>query len=285
MSLAELLARRVPPLPFAEGPKIPWNDPAFSERMLAEHLSQAHDGASRRRPIIERQVAWIHETVLAGRPSRILDLGCGPGLYLNALAELGHEGLGLDYSPASIRYAKEQASALDKPPRYRREDILSADFEAGFDLILLLYGEFNAFSKDETYKLLNKSRAALARGGKLLLEVHHGAFIEAKGQCPPSWKTQPTGLFCPAPHLYLEEHFFNSVTHTATTRFFVVESESGRLSSYAETLQAYLKEEYEALFAKAGFAKRRTFPTFDPASLETPRDLFVFLLEPSEQAV
>ncbi|MBW7996213.1 MAG: hypothetical protein FVQ81_06515 [Candidatus Glassbacteria bacterium] len=27
--------------------KIPWNDPAFSRRMLIEHLSQEHDLASR----------------------------------------------------------------------------------------------------------------------------------------------------------------------------------------------------------------------------------------------
>ncbi len=30
-----------------EGYKIPWNDPAFSERMLQEHLSQDHELASR----------------------------------------------------------------------------------------------------------------------------------------------------------------------------------------------------------------------------------------------
>lgn len=32
----------------AEESKIPWNEPAFSQRMLANHLSQDHDWASRR---------------------------------------------------------------------------------------------------------------------------------------------------------------------------------------------------------------------------------------------
>ena len=61
--------------------KIPWDDPDFSRRMLAEHLSQDHDLASRRTEWIDRQVAWIHQDLLKGRPVRILDLGCGPGFY------------------------------------------------------------------------------------------------------------------------------------------------------------------------------------------------------------
>jgi len=34
--------------------KIPWDDPDFSRRMLAEHLSQEHDMASRRVEWIDR---------------------------------------------------------------------------------------------------------------------------------------------------------------------------------------------------------------------------------------
>ncbi len=35
------------PAPWFEGDNISWDDPDFSERMLAEHLSQEHDLASR----------------------------------------------------------------------------------------------------------------------------------------------------------------------------------------------------------------------------------------------
>ncbi len=87
--------------PWAGAYKIPWQDPAFSRRMLAEHLSQAHDLASRRLAWIDRQVAWIDETVLGGRPADILDLGCGPGLYCHRLAERGHRCRGIDFGPAA----------------------------------------------------------------------------------------------------------------------------------------------------------------------------------------
>lgn len=63
----------------ADESKIPWDEPAFSQRMLANHLSQDHDWASRRQEIIEQQVEWIASQLSPG--AHILDLGCGPGLY------------------------------------------------------------------------------------------------------------------------------------------------------------------------------------------------------------
>src|SRR3954449_4200661 len=103
MHLADLVNRQFPPEPWAEGDNIPWHEPAFSARMLAEHLSQAHDAASRRAATIDRQVAWIDETIRHGRPAAILDLGCGPGLYSGRLAARGHTCVGIDYSPRPSR--------------------------------------------------------------------------------------------------------------------------------------------------------------------------------------
>ena len=48
LTLADLAARTVPPVPWADGDNIPWDAPAFSERMLDEHLSQGHDLVVRR---------------------------------------------------------------------------------------------------------------------------------------------------------------------------------------------------------------------------------------------
>ena len=44
-NLLDLIRREAAPEPWAEGEKIPWDDPGFSRRMLEEHLSQAHDAA------------------------------------------------------------------------------------------------------------------------------------------------------------------------------------------------------------------------------------------------
>ena len=93
MDLMDIVLRQSVPRPWAEGEKIPWNDPDFSRRMLLEHLSQEHDAASRRFATIDEQVSWIHDTVLGGRPARILDLGCGLGGLLSRLGSPCRAGL------------------------------------------------------------------------------------------------------------------------------------------------------------------------------------------------
>ena len=104
MRLIDIVHRLPDAIAWREGDNIPWSEPEFSARMLREHLTQDHDMASRRAELIDRHVAWIHQELLGGQPSRVLDLGCGPGLYSSRLARLGHTCTGVDYSPASIAY-------------------------------------------------------------------------------------------------------------------------------------------------------------------------------------
>ena len=156
MRLLDLVRRQPTPPPWSEGEKIPWDDPGFSERMLAEHLSQEHGRASRAVKTIERHVEWVHRELLGGSPSRVLDLGCGPGLYSNRLAALGHECVGIDFSPASIAYARAQATASQLACRYMLEDIRSANYGAGFDLVMLIFGELNVFTRADATSILER---------------------------------------------------------------------------------------------------------------------------------
>ena len=66
MKISDLIARSPIPIPWEEGDNIPWHDPAFSERMLEEHLTQDHDAASRRVEVIEEQAHWIHDCAVGG---------------------------------------------------------------------------------------------------------------------------------------------------------------------------------------------------------------------------
>ncbi|MCB0116237.1 MAG: class I SAM-dependent methyltransferase, partial [Caldilineaceae bacterium] len=161
MNIFDLIQRQAIPEPWAEGEKIPWNDPAFSERMLREHLSQAHDLASRRTERIERHVDWIHSALLGGEASAILDLGCGPGLYATRFAARGHRVTGIDYGPASVRYARLQAAESGLPCEIIESDIRKADYGVDrFDLAMLIFGEFNVFHPDDARAILRKAHTA-----------------------------------------------------------------------------------------------------------------------------
>lgn len=111
--------------------------------MLKEHLSQAHDAASRRFEIIDEHVEWIHNQVLRGNPTRILDLGCGPGLYTGRLARLSHCCVGIDFSPASIAYAREQAEEAGLECTYLEQDIRTANYGAEYGLVMLIFVVFS----------------------------------------------------------------------------------------------------------------------------------------------
>jgi SAM-dependent methyltransferase len=250
MNISDIVHRASPALPWTEGDKIPWHEPGFSRRMLREHLSQEHDAASRRADIIDRQVTWIHEELLAGQPGRVLDICCGPGLYCERLARLGHACVGIDFGPASIEYATVHAEGL--PCTYRHEDVRHAQFGTGFDLALLIHGEFNAFAPAESDAILRKAHAALRPDGALLLEVNAPATIESGTR--RTWHSAEAGLFSDRPYLCLEEVARDADSRTESTRWYIIDADTGDVTKHAQTIRLCSRGQYDEQIRAAGFA-------------------------------
>lgn len=74
-----------------------WCDPYISKQMLATHLSEDVDLASRRKEFINRSVDWIVNHFHINGNSRICDFGCGPGLYTSKFAKYGAIVTGIDF--------------------------------------------------------------------------------------------------------------------------------------------------------------------------------------------
>jgi len=289
MELTDVVHRACPPAPWAEGEKIPWHEPAFSRRMLAEHLSQAHDAASRRFEKIDEHVQWIHRELLGSRPGKILDLGCGPGLYTHRLAQLGHECVGIDFAPAPIAYASEQAEADGANCTYQLADIRRADYGAGFALVMLIFGEFCVFKPAEARGILGKARAALDAGGVILLEPHTPEAVRKMGGRSASWQARQAGLFSDRPHLYLAESFWDESTQTSTTRCYVIDAATGEVAAHASTAQAYDHEQLRAALIDNGFEDVRFLPSLTGEPDATQAEYFAVVArsrrtvqEPSE---
>jgi len=261
LKLTDLIDRPLKPAPWSEGDNIPWHEPEFSRRMLREHLSQEHDAASRRAPIIDRHVQWIHAELLSSRPTAILDLACGPGLYASRFARLGHTCRGIDYSPASIAYARDLAAAGNLQCRYQLGDIRESDYGTGYGLAMLIFGEFNVFTPQNARTILRKAHGALLDGGLLLLEPHTFATVQNLGQEDSSWYSAQSGLFSDRPHLCLQESLWDPLTCTATIRYFVIDGVTGEVACYAQSFQAYTDGELAALLSECGFAEPRMYPS------------------------
>ncbi len=109
--------------------------------------------------VFERTLALFKRYL---RPNtRILDLACGPGLYSQRLAQLGHICVGIDFSPASVAYAQSQAVQADLTIDYVCGDIRTVGYGEGFDLAMLIFGEFNVFTEADAQQLLGSIHQAL----------------------------------------------------------------------------------------------------------------------------
>jgi SAM-dependent methyltransferase len=277
MHLEDIIDRNKKPEPWAEGDNIPWNDPAFSERMLREHLSQAHDAASRRSEIIDGQVKWIHHELLSEHPARILDLACGPGLYAQRFAALGHKCTGIDFSPASVTYAQKHAHENRLDIRYEREDIRATDFPEDQDLVLLLSGELNVFSPSDARSIVRKAAECLSEPGRIVLEIHAMGVIERRGKESRTWYSAESGLWSNSPHVCLQENFWYPDRKVAITRYFVTDAATGETTLSSASYQDYSDDEYNSLLIDSGLRSVTRYPSLTGTVDESQKDFSVIV--------
>lgn len=261
MNLMDIVNRKTPPTPWEEGDNIPWNDPGFSQRMLKEHLCQNHDAASRRSEKIDEQVQWIHAEVLSGKPTRILELACGPGLYASRLARLGHPCVGIDFAPAAAAYARDGARNEGLACTYLLQDVREADYGDGFGLAMMISGQFNVFRRAEARRILDRVLVALVPGGLLLLEPQTFATVKDTGKATTSWSSASGGLFSAEPYLCLLERFWDDTTQTATERYSIIDASTGTVTRHAMTNEAYTDEQFRSVLTDAGFVDVRLLPS------------------------
>jgi len=261
MNLMDIINRKTPPTPWDEGDNIPWNDPPFSHRMLTEHLRQDHDAASRRSEKIEEQVQWIHGEVLAGTPTRVLEITCGPGLYTSRLAKLGHECVGIDFAPAAVAYARDVARRENLACTYLLQDVREADYGDGFGLAMMISGQFNVFSRAHARRILAKVLVALEPGGLLLLEPQKLATVRGTGTTHTSWSSACRGLFSAEPHLCLQERFWDDKTQTTTERYLIIDAATGNVTRHTMTNETYTDEQFRSVLTDAGFVDIRLLPS------------------------
>jgi len=266
---------KFPPKPWVSGEKIPWDDPEFSKRMLKEHLSQEHNLANRKLEIIEEQVNWINNNFLKNKPSSLLELGCGPGFYLQKLSRLGHICSGIDFSPASIKYAKYNANLEGLNINYELGDIRKVRYGTGFDLIFMIYGEFNTFKKQDAGMILQKIWDALNPGGLILLEPHLFDAIKEEGLLANNKKSLQKGLFSDYPHEYFIEYYWDSDECASTRCIHIKETNTNVSKKNYSSMQAYKEQDYNKLMSDFSFSNIKKFPTLTGDKNKIHEGLFV----------
>ena len=129
-SLWRIYNRLKRPEPWREGGNLPWDEPDFSKRMLREHLDESHGAATRATKERRLQLDWMWEKLELQSGARLLDVTCGPGLYAVEFSRQGGEVTGVDFSPASIGYARDLALREGFPEAVRRREAPGGDYSA-----------------------------------------------------------------------------------------------------------------------------------------------------------
>lgn len=193
-----------------------WDDAHISKQMLKAHLAPDVDAASRKAETIEKSIKWLNSMMKPG--CRILDLGCGPGLYSKELSGMGYDVTGVDCSQRSIDYAKQQ----DSKSRYLCMDYLDFSEENTYDVILMIYCDYAALTLPERKVILQKIHRALKRGGIFIFDVFTKKG-SAKNICSTRWELCPVGgFFYPSEYALLETSYFYESDTVRADRYVVL---------------------------------------------------------------
>lgn len=250
IDLSRLCQLQEKPQPFEPGEPMFWTDPHIAQQMLASHLDPTVDGASRRPETIQSITHWI-ATTLGLRPGDcILDLGCGPGLYAERLAQAGFQVTGVDFSQNSIDYATTQAREKELPIHYRCQNYLELDEPALYSAVLLIYGDYCPLSPEQRAKLLANVRKALKPGGCFILDVSTPRLRQKHG-LKNGWYATGQGFWKPGPHLVLEQGF-SYPGDLFLDQYTVIEGD-GKISVYRNWFQDYTPETIRAELTAGGF--------------------------------
>jgi cyclopropane fatty-acyl-phospholipid synthase-like methyltransferase len=241
--LIRLLAGR--PGPFAPGPTPFWTDERLAAPLLATHLDPDTDAASRRPETIVREVDRLVQALALGDGSRLLDLGCGPGLYAAAFAARGVHVAGVDASPAAVAHARETVPAGD----FRVADYRELDDRDAYDAAVLIYHDFGVLSERDRAAVLARVHRALRPGGRLALDV---VAAGATPQATSAWSAHAAGFWRPGPHLLLERTL--AYDDDVSCREHAVVEPSGAWSLYRFWEQRFTRERLEHELAGAGLA-------------------------------
>ena len=257
LNLELLQALQEKPEPFTPGEPLFWDDPHISQGMLAAHLNPTNDLASRRPETIDRTVAWIAGTLGLEPGDRVLDLGCGPGLYTQRFARRGQRVSGVDYSRRSIEYAKQQAADNGLDIGYRYQDYLALDDPAQYRAALLIYGDFCPLSPEKRARLLKNVRRALLPGGHFVLDVttREGRM---RWKSENGWYVAESGFWKPGRHLVLEQGFDYPEQAIYLDQYVVIEGD-GKVSVYRNWFQDYTVASITRELEEGGFTVESTW--------------------------
>lgn len=190
-----------------------WNHPHVSKFMLKAHLQADNHIASRKHAFIDQSVAFMVKKFGLNSDKKVIDFGCGPGLYTTRLAQLGVTVTGIDLSINSINHAKLVAEKEGLDITYTNQNYLTYKDDTQFDLITMIYCDYCALNDLQRHQLLKSFRLLLKKEGYILMDVHTMRFYDKFNTDFTCNKNQEGGFWRPSTYFEFISRFkYDDVT-------------------------------------------------------------------------
>ncbi|MEU8669731.1 class I SAM-dependent methyltransferase [Streptomyces anulatus] len=199
--------------------------------------------------------------------TRVLDLCCGPGLFVVPLAERGYEVTGVDLSPSMLASARAACDAAGAEVRLERADMLAYREPGAFDVVLNVFTSFGYFDEaEDNLQVLRNAHESLAPGGQLLVDVMGKEVLAG-------WIGRPKAVDLPDGAYVVQRDTVLDSWRRLRTDWTLVRGTTARTASITSWL--YSAAELHGLFESAGFTDVECFGGFDASGYDQRSDRLI----------
>ncbi len=199
-----------------------WDDEHISEQMLTLHLNPEVESASKTQDTIAAETNFIINRTGMNSEKAVLDLGCGPGLYVKEFAQTGAKVIGVDLSKRSINYANANIRTKHVNTDFIQMNYLDMEFQEAFDIVTLIFYDFCVLNIEEQKILLAKIYRALKTDGVFIFDV----VSENRTSSPSTSITVCDGGFwSPSPYIEILQTYIYEDPKTEGMQYTIIDED------------------------------------------------------------